>query len=325
MTRKHLFSILVFLMLCVACGGKPAKPHGTDSVPVFVPRGPAQTQILTEARANGIAGAAYYREGQYQKAKTEYEAAVRKLTLIDNYIEIGRVRLNLALIHIKLKEWSEAEAGLAAAGRIFAGKKLPEDQARAVSIRGQLHEARGELDRALQAYQEALLILQQGQADLRDVSEQLGNIGYIQYRKQNDREAIRWLLQAVSLADRIRFYDHLPEYYTWLGEAQLRTGKPEIAANYFFNALTADKAAENPAGIATDLSNLGRAHLAQGKYAEAAQYLERAIGINTALRRTERVLRDLGLLLELAQKTGDNKRELELREFIRKLKAGQPR
>ena len=309
---------LIFITSCSGSSGTTKKPD--QRTPVFRPRGAARTAILTDARVLGNSALLYYRKGQYAAAEKEYRKAVNKLILIDNYVEIGRIRINLSLIYIKQKKWKKADQTALSSVNIFRNHNLYPDLARALAMRGRIQEARKSFPKALTFYESALNLLRKYRGPAPVVAEQLANVAFAYYKLKKFTRALHYFKSSAGINNRIRNYSSLAQDYTYLGKCSLALKKTKTALRYFQNALTADRVTENPSGIALSHRNIAECFFLSGALNKAADHLTRAIRINSVLKKSGRIIVDLKKLITVYTKLGNRKKVRELRSFYYKLR-----
>jgi len=325
MCDRQFYTIFISTILLVSgCSGpttQQTKPgHRGTQAPVFVPKGASQTAILTDARALASSALIYYKKAQYEAAEKEYHKAIDKLVLIDNHIEIGKVKNNLTLIYIKLKQWKKADLSSREAIAVFKGRKLYPDLARSLATRGRIFEGRRKYRKALELYSRALDILSKHRGRAAFVAEQLSNIGYAHFKLKQHKRALCYFVQSATIHNRNRNYSALAQDYTYLGKSSLALKRTNDAMRYFQNALIADKVTENPFGIALSLRHISDCYFLTGRNREAAEHLSRSIRINTVLKRTRKIVTDLKQLIRIYKKMDDMKKVRQLSAFYNKLR-----
>jgi len=114
------------------------------------------------------------------------------------------------------------------------------DVARTYSHLGQAHEAKGDLDRAMECHSDALKIreLKLG-LEHADTAYTLGRLGGIYRRKANYRKAMEYLHLSLAICEKVLGPVHLGTAIAAhnLGGALQRSGEPEMAEVHFLRAV----------------------------------------------------------------------------------------
>lgn len=325
---KHPLLPWIFLVLLFptgvwfgsCAGARTARPE-PPTISRYRPDGAAADRILSDARAAENGGAAAFEQGNYAAALGAWQSAASNLVLIDNRRELLRVQNGIALALVALGRLDDAETNIESnlATARAAGNRG--ETIGALTARGRLQEARRDRDGALAAYRAALeLALGAKERDARMIAALWSGIAYIHYQQGDCPAALLYYGRSVQLGQRIRDYASLAEAYTYMGECYLVGKRHREATIAFENALAADRALENPAGIALGLRNLGRVAEAAGRPRDAVEPLERALRIHTSLNMPRRTLADLEILVRLHETLGNRGKAREYRNFRDSLK-----
>jgi tetratricopeptide (TPR) repeat protein len=304
--------ILFFALTILSCGGSSAGVK-----PDYVPAGPVQERILTEARVYEANAFDQYENRDYQPAIGNYQTALRLLTLIDNQQEIALVRHNMANVLIALHNHTGAENEIELSLRANRSFEYPLRIAANLASLGTIYEARSDLDKALSYYSEALDLLLKNRGSANMTARQYNNCGYILLKQKKYDEAKKQFDLALSKAKSAYAHLEAGAAYSGIGKYQFEMKQMDLALRSFGNALIAYKAAESSENIAISLKDLALTYEAQGDTGKAIDHTERAYNINRMLQLENRWRQDLDVLIRLHTNAGNTARAEEYRRLLR--------
>jgi tetratricopeptide (TPR) repeat protein len=148
----------------------------------------------------------------------------------------------------------------------------------ALSVLGQVAQARGRLEEAEQYYRESLAIRREVH-DRRNEGGLLSSLGEVAQLRGRLEEAEQYYRE--SLAIRREVHDRRGEGVDLsnLGQIAQARGQLEEAEQYFQQGLAIDRDVQDRQGEGVDLSNLGSIAQARGQLEEAEQYFQQALAI----------------------------------------------
>jgi len=295
--RRQTALILFFsvsLLSAAACSS-----DRMNAVAFYVPKGQVSERLVSESRIASTTAYGLYRSGQYLRALASYETSLSNLQMIDHEQEIANVRHNMASVHIALGNYRQAQNELDQA--LEANRRFGFAARVALNLAacGTIAERQKKPDDALAKYLEALRILQANEGAPGDIAQQYNNIGYVLRALKKHDEAIRYFTVGLRFSIPENLYGLIGEAYSGIGECYLALAQPALALTAFTSALNADKASENSLAIAADMKNLGLTDEALGMLPRAVAWFEKAIRINTSLKRLDRALADVDNLIRV--------------------------
>jgi tetratricopeptide (TPR) repeat protein len=291
-----IFLIAAALIACVSCSGR-----ATRADPPYRPGGPVNERILNDARTLARGAFDQYERGMYRRSLASYQTVLSNLFLIDHQEEIAFVRHNMANTLIALRHLDRAEEELRLsrqANESFGPRFAPRVAANLGSL-GTIYEERGQFDRALSHYREALTILKRNNGSANAIARQHNNCGFILLRQGRPEEAGAEFRLALRFANPANVYLEVGTAFSGIGRCQLALNMPDRALISFSNALTANKAAEAPAEIAASLKDLARAYEALGDPQKAIEHHDRALQVNLQLWLRDRITADTTIISRL--------------------------
>jgi tetratricopeptide (TPR) repeat protein len=163
----------------------------------------------------------------------------------------------------------------------LAGARRLGDQAGEANHLGSLglaHKNLGEMERAIDYYQQALTLSREI-GDRRNEATHLGNLGGVYQILGETDQAIDLFQQALDIA--VELEDRAAEgsYLGSLGNAYVRLGKTEQAIDHFNQARQLHCSVHDRLNEGRDLGNLGRAYHRLGETEKAIDYLEQSLDI----------------------------------------------
>ncbi len=175
-------------------------------------------------------------------------------------------------------QWSQV-----ALARARSPGSEPENEALVLSNLATVHKHRGELEPAVEAYQEALAIFEKHRGPRHlSVARSLGNLAGVLYMQGKKDESLRYFERAWPILERSLGANH-PELAIWLsnmGSVLSDQGKHQEALEQLQRALAIQEQATKPSvSLAITIYNIGDAFEDQGKPAEALVHYRRALGI----------------------------------------------
>ena len=187
------------------------------------------------------------------------------------------VALELGLLAKDQDEWAIAEEHLTRSVCLWREVGDPVYLANSLKLLGQVLEAQGKADAALDAYHEALTKLAQTENHL-DKARVLNELGSLHLKQANLAEAQRLLLeantsflqQAGNLFDRAVVANNL-------GAVYLAQGQLAEAEQYFRSSIALWKSCDDPVQYANTVGGLAEVKTAQNHFDEARQLYQQAL------------------------------------------------
>lgn|GEM_PF-4439156 len=167
------------------------------------------------------------------------------------------------------------------------------NEASAIGNMGIIYHAKGEPDRALQYYEEALAI-QRGTGYQQGVTSQLCNIGLIYSDKGEPDKALNYYEEALAIAREIGYQQGLADALGNIGNIYRAKGERDKALKYHEEALTIDRRIGYQQGVASDLANIGAIYYDRGELDKALLNYNEALGTGRSMRWRECEAKSLG-------------------------------
>lgn len=261
--NRNVF-ILIAVLLLFSCGSK--NPTVRDTVKKKI----ADSQTI---------GVNEFKKGNYSSAKLFLESALKDAIAIDNVEGMVDAMQNLAEVHLKLGNYSDAS------NYVFRAKALSDEEALSNDFSvlhtvGKYYDktADGEpdLERAMTTFRSALSLAKTDQ----EKALVYNSIGITAMKLGRLDEAADWFKKSKDINEAGRVYDTLADNYFNLGEVSGKKGDHKGALDYYLKALNNDKIAEKSDGIVDDLKKIGTEYSKLNDRSKALFYLNRAL--NTA-------------------------------------------
>jgi tetratricopeptide (TPR) repeat protein len=165
----------------------------------------------------------------------------------------------------------------------YVGEEPEIQRARTELLRklGILHHSLGEVARAIEHYEQALVIDREI-GDRGSEGVELGNLGYAYSDLGEPARAIEYYEQALQIARELGDRYNEGSWLGNLGSIYGRLGEVARAIEYFEQALEIAQEIGNRSGEGASLGNLGNAYSALGEVARAIEYYEQALEIARA-------------------------------------------
>ena len=282
---------LAVVLAAWACAGTPPAPSRAE-----------QQAIALNARA-----ARAFEQGDYRRARSLYEEALRIDASVENADGIAANALSLARVHQAAGDSAAAHAVLdALLARSSAGGPLaiaPLRRADALARKAQLYLAAGDLARAAESADRAVALC----ASCAALPAILNLRGRVALAAREPAAALDWAAKALAAAtaergatsdgraqradlydarvERGEIYDARIERANALrltGEARLARGEAAAALAPLEQALELDRELRRSGRIRLDLMALGRSHAALGNAGAAKEFYSRALAVGAA-------------------------------------------
>jgi len=250
------------------------------------PERPAPPRV-TEARRLATQGSSWYRQGCVKRAEQYFYQALEASRLVDDMEGMVRAHNNLAVVAMAQGYYDEASVHLNRAWELNEQVKSAEEGPLILGNLGSLAYKVGRYQEAEGFWRQALAAAEGG-ARHPGLVLHLNNLGMLMRQEGRLTEAEVMLRRALSLSGDTGEGSTANTYFQLALLAQTR-GDLATAERHLSMALTLDKGAENPQGIAQDLEHLGILHQGQQSWERAADELDRAIRLYAALGSTEKV------------------------------------
>lgn len=185
----------------------------------------------------------------------------------------------LGWAYMQLSRFDEAMASADSARRLAARTGQRRGEARAISNLGTIAQRRGEPERAIEQFKQALAI-QRSLGDNREIANSLNNMGFVHSTDLADYpSALSEHLEALTLREAMHDSTQIALSLNNIGIVYGRLRQYAIATDYFERALAMRRVSGNQVRIAGTLSNLGDMYLERGDPARALARFREALAI----------------------------------------------
>ncbi|NEO93393.1 MAG: CHAT domain-containing protein [Moorea sp. SIO3G5] len=196
------------------------------------------------------------------------------------------------------------QQGSLAPGDAFVEVDSKQAEADKLFKQGLRHIGRSEFRKALQSWQQALVIYKQIGHRLGE-AHSLGNMGRAYANLGEYKQAINYYLPSIAIARKIPDREGEARSLTNLGFAYGNLGNYKKAIDYHRQSLDIFRKIGNGQGEARSLSNLGNAYESLGDYKKAIDYQQKSIAIAREIENREGEAGSLGNLANAYRHLGD--------------------
>ncbi|MFH1843241.1 MAG: tetratricopeptide repeat protein [bacterium] len=253
-----LAALLSFLVGCSSLPKRPVEEVG----------------IGRQASAFHHAGLKHYHDGGYDKASRYFQRAVGLYGSVDNRPGVATTMASLGRARLAQGELGAAESCFQYANDVSRGIDRADLQAQALGGLGAVALAREQPDEALNWLEAALALPLANPSSeravlLHDLGSAFWKLGEISAAEAN-------LRRALAMHESLRDWRGLAGDCFMLAKLLAATGDHDQASRLALRALGNDKKAENPLGVAHDLTLLGELAADSQSLDEATGYFRRA-------------------------------------------------
>jgi len=170
------------------------------------------------------------------------------------------------------------EAWLQAGARAFVRLGEQKNEALMYNQLGLIHDARGDLDEALEWYQKSVDITKQI-GDKAGLAPTYNNIAAIHYARGDLDEALKCYLKDLEISEQICDKTGLATTYNNIGEVHYARGDLDEALEWYQKSVDIFQQIGDKAALATTYNNIGLIHDARGDLDEAIQWYRKSVDI----------------------------------------------
>ncbi|MFA6012422.1 MAG: tetratricopeptide repeat protein [Desulfobacteraceae bacterium] len=306
-TKKNIIGIITIFSLFIS-------GSCTNKAPVQPPK------FNKAAARDVIAGNTWYMKGCYHKALESFHKAYEKFTACDDQEGIARTLNNLGSLYRAEKDYDSALLFFDEARRIFSSIGESRGLVQTLSNKAAVYTDMNDLAKAEAALDEADAIALNKTIVLPTLKS---NRALVCIRQKKTDQAKTLLTEALSMTSEDKPFEYSTITHA-MGVLMETSGEPDQALVYYNKALEADRKASYSRNTATDLSDIGRVLIAQGKHEEALDVLYRSFNIQTLLDDpigAEATSVQIKLCLETL---GDKKPDIRVKEhFLKRWSEGE--
>jgi predicted ATPase/class 3 adenylate cyclase len=246
----------------------------------------AVSQVNIPILAQFLNGLSLFYEirGWFQEASHNFGTAVFALhsspaTLDpESQLFLGLVTVRQATFLLRLGFHQQAqeqfETGLALLRRCNA----PESLAYPLNGLGDVHQRRGDYDRAEHLYLESMIISRQS-GDDREVSKSLRQLGNLAFHQQNYLTARQFYRESLALIGKLEDLWSMASLLNNLATVAAELDQQEASRRLYQESLNVNQAIGNKSGLAVVLNNLSAIAEAAGDFAEEESLLQQSLAI----------------------------------------------
>lgn len=273
-----------------------------------------QPKFNKGAARDVIEGNTWYMKGCYLKALESFHKAYEKFTAVDDQEGIARTLNNLGTLYRAEKDYDSALLFFDEARRIFSSIGESRGLVQTLSNKAAVYTDMNDLKKAESALDEADSIAASKTIGLPTLKS---NRALVCIRQKKNDQAKMLLTEALAMTLEAKPFEYATITHA-MGVLLETSGEPDQALVYYKIALEADRKAGYSRNTATDLSDIGRVLMAQGKHEEALDVLYRSFNIQTLLNDptgAEATSVQIKLCLETL---GDKKPDIRVKEHFMK-------
>jgi len=191
--------------------------------------------------------------------------------------------------------WGELEQALYAWSHLLERTKEKDKEWETISRGniGNVYRIKGELDKALEYYGEALK-LNEELGSKEGMAADLGNIGIVYGIKGELDKALEYFRKALKLNEELGSKEGMAADLGNIGIVYGIKGELDKALEYHGKALKLDEELGRKEGMAADLGNIGIVYRIKGELDKALEYFRKALKLDEELGRKEGMATDLG-------------------------------
>ncbi len=171
--------------------------------------------------------------------------------------------------------------------------EIPDEQSKKTSkadflrIIGSAYHAKGELDKALECFQQSLELKKQV-GNKQDIAIALNNIGLIYHEKGNQDRALEYLQQSLELKKQVGNKQDIATALTNIGIIYREKGNLTRALEYFQEYLIIVKQIGNKQDIAIALNNIGSVYREKGELDKALECFQQSLELKKQMKNDEK-------------------------------------
>ncbi|MGB6339089.1 MAG: CHAT domain-containing protein [Candidatus Aminicenantaceae bacterium] len=229
-------------------------------------------------------GLTYWFMNEFEQSYSNNEKGLEIARKLNHKIEIGRCSNNIGLYYWRYKtDYSQALRYYQEALQIAKELENKTDEADFLSNMGIIYKRIGNLDKAIDLFNEALQIDYQLGRE-KEISKTLNNLGttlrskiQLEFSKNDFNQAIEYYKESLELARKIGDKETEIKVLNNLGSINSDAQNYSKALEYFNQGLEKAKQSEDRESEGMLLNNLGIVHYNLGNYEKSTQYFESAI------------------------------------------------
>ncbi|MGB3862989.1 MAG: CHAT domain-containing protein [Candidatus Aminicenantaceae bacterium] len=229
-------------------------------------------------------GLTYWFMNEFEQSYSNNEKGLEIAKELNHKIEIGRCSNNIGLYYWRYKtDYSQALRYYQEALQIAKELENKTDEADFLSNMGIIYKRIGNLDKAIDLFNEALQIDYQLGRE-KEISKTLNNLGttlrskiQLEFSKNDFNQAIEYYKESLELARKIGDKETEIKVLNNLGSINSDAQNYSKALEYFNQGLEKAKQSEDRESEGMLLNNLGIVHYNLGNYEKSTQYFESAI------------------------------------------------
>ncbi|MFO7618510.1 MAG: tetratricopeptide repeat protein [Thermoplasmata archaeon] len=266
--------------------------------------------------------------GDIQSLTGEFDKAIENFEKAGELTEDGeikaRVLRKIADVHGKKGEFDKSLDVVVAAKGVITDKNTAE-YARLLLGEGNPHYRKGDYDKAMARFQEAIKLFGESGTEQRDIGNALRAIGIIHYSKGDYDPALEYYEKSLAVMEEIGEQYGIAAALNNIGIVHHDRGDFDQALEFYGRSLEMMEKIGDKRGIAISLNGIGNVHRTRGDFDQALEFHGRSLemvenmgdkrGIATALNNIgivhlyrgelDRALEFYGRSLEMREKMGD--------------------
>ncbi|MEA2104954.1 MAG: tetratricopeptide repeat-containing sensor histidine kinase [Candidatus Cloacimonadota bacterium] len=227
-------------------------------------------------RSNHIIGMSFHRRGEYDKALTAYNKALKIFEDLENKLRIAGSQNNIGAIYELRADFSLALKYYFEALKIW--EELNETQRISVVYNniGIVYEKLSNYDLALE-YHFKSMKMKEKMDNPAQLAISYSNIGNVYNDKDNPDEALKYHLKSLEIKEKIGEKRTIGISYSNIGTDYERTGDNDKAIEYYMKSLNIFEDISDKYGIIFSTQTLGRIYTEIQSYDLAKKYLQKSL------------------------------------------------
>ncbi|MBD3402139.1 tetratricopeptide repeat protein [candidate division GN15 bacterium] len=261
------------------------------------------------------AALALERDGEYRRAALILDGVTDYAEMLGEPYDVRQLHMTRGDIEKRRGEVDRAMAAYEKLIALYEGREVDKLLAEAYKDIGDLYKMRQETAEGLAALEKALSIFEELGDDL-EISHTLNNIGNLHWLRGERSRCRACYLKALRIQRRLNAPEDIASSLNNLASSYAIQGRLDRAQRLFRHAVEGHRLVGDQAGMARALNNLGYATQLQGQLHQAVDYLRTSLEINRRIGNKKEIMFNLDNLTSVMLSAG------QLRDSLTALREG---
>ena len=208
-------------------------------------------------------GSVYYFQGNYERALDHYRKSEAAFVALDNRLEVGRCRFEIALTYQSQRKPTEALKRFEDALKEFEAAHDTTEIANTLASIGGLQYELGNYDAARKTFLRV--------AEWSPGGESLSRIAETFYMQHDYTQALTYYLRALDYFKPQNSFAGMIAAYSGAANCYYYQRNYDQALEFYNRSLAIERTLSDPTGVATRLQSIGNVHRVRGDYASALE------------------------------------------------------